>query len=142
MTADEYKKQYEQNQNRYYITQKQSEIENLRRSIEINNTWHDKLTATVTKIQSWLQSIRDERYQAENDVLYNGLYDEWIANKKDKWGSQISGFVTTEVGNYITAVEGVVTDIETKKVDIENANIEMWSRIELLNDQIESLKSY
>lgn len=145
MTADEYKKQYQQqqqeNQNRYYIAQKQSEIENLKRSIEINNTWYDKLSQTITQIQSWLQSIRDERYQAESDAIYNGLYDEWVAKQKDKWGGQLNDFATTEVGNYITAVEGVITDIEAKKTEIENSNIAMWNQIEILNDQIYYLKN-
>lgn len=145
MTADEYKKQYQQkqqeNQNRYYIAQKQSEIENLKRSIEINNTWYDKLSQNITQIQSWLQSIRDERYQAESDAIYNGLYDEWVAKQKDKWGGQLNDFATTEVGNYITAVEGVITDIEAKKTEIENSNIAMWNQIEILNDQIYYLKN-
>ena len=144
MTAEEYKKQYEQkqqeNQNRYYIAQKEAQIEDLRRSISINNTWYDKLEQVKNKLSGYITEIDLNRAQPSRDVMNSGPYDDWDARKKNSFGDMLSDIALNEIVNYLNALIVMETDINSKMTELENKNIDMWNQIESLTSQINNLR--
>ncbi len=146
MTADEYKKQYEQqqqeNQNRYYIAQKQNEIESLKRTIEINNTWYDKLEQVKNKLSEYITEIDLNRSQPARDILDGDSYAEWEGNEKTVFGNKLMEISDAEIVSYLNSLIAMETDINSKMTELENKNIDMWNQIETLNKQINSLKYF
>lgn len=140
MTADEYKKQYEQNQNKYYISQKESQIEDIRRTISINNTWYDKLEQVRKKLLEYINDAEANRTQPGIEVVTSGNYDDWDAKKKNSFGDMMTVLCDTDVVNYLNSLRGVFDDINSKMTELKNKNSELEGQISILIGQINNLK--
>lgn len=144
MTADEYKKQYEQqqqeNQNRYYIAQKESQIEDLRRSIAVNNTWYDKLEQVRNNLLEYINATEEGRTQPGAEVVSSGNYDDWDAKKKTSFGDMMTTLCDVDIVNYLNSLRSVFDEINSKMTELKNKNSEIERQIDNLIYQINNLK--
>lgn len=136
MTAEEYKKEYEKNQNRYYISNLQAEISSIKSTIDVYNVWRDTLETYISKIEDIVQSLYDNRNHAQTDVTTSDTYDEWIGNKKDNWWSQLGDFVITEFVTYAQSLDTLIEDLGLAKTELENKILNLWGEISNINSLI------
>lgn len=136
MTAEEYKKEYDKNQNRYYISNLQAEISSIKSTIDVYNVWRDTLETYISKIEDIVQSLYDNRNHAQTDVTTSDTYDEWVGNKKDNWWSQLGDFVITEFVTYAQSLDTLIEDLGLAKTELENKILNLWGEISNINSLI------
>lgn len=136
MTAEEYKKEYDKNQNRYYISNMQAEISRIESTIAVYNVWRDTLETYISKIEDIVQSLYDNRNHAQTDVTTSDTYDEWVGNKKDNWWSQLGDFVITEFVTYAQSLDTLIQDLGLAKTELENKILNLWGEISNINSLI------
>ncbi len=136
MTAEEYKKEYDKNQNRYYISNMQAEISRIESTIDVYNVWRDTLETYINKIKEIVQDLYDNRNHAETDVTTSDTYDDWVGNKKDNWWSQLGDFVITEFVTYAKSLDALIEDLELAKTELENKIWNLWGEISNINSLI------
>ncbi len=136
MTAEEYKKEYDENQNRYYISNMQAEISRIESTIAVYNVWRDTLETYINKIKEIVQDLYDNRNHAETDVTTSDTYDDWVGNKKDNWWSQLGDFVITEFVTYAKSLDTLIEDLELAKTELENKIWNLWGEISNINSLI------
>ncbi|MBO5387810.1 MAG: hypothetical protein J6A59_06710 [Lachnospiraceae bacterium] len=140
MTADEYKKQYQENQNRYYIANKQAEIDNIISSINVYNVWYEKLESYINRIEEYRVELYDNRNHAETDVTTSSTYDAWIGKKKSDWWSMLGDFVLTDFVTYAESIDNLQIELRAKLSEIGGKITSLWDEIEVIKGLINQRK--